>query len=244
MLKLEQSRKRDVSITVRQKDPFFNKIFCAALLWAVGIHLFGFLAFHIAPFRINYSDSIFRPVSVASDIGKNAEGLALALIEEHIPVPPYLLLPSTIEHKSPSIPKIEALKPVEYYIPAYMSVTPFIEKETACLVYDCVAVGAPQGTEAKMVISGPLRDFIRDIPTLQMPQALAGRIKQAQSLSFSVIADGPSGKIVWFKPEGRYSPTLMTWSEGIIKGMDVQKNSEDLSISGNIEIILSALRSE
>jgi hypothetical protein len=104
MLKLEKiSRTRDINITVRAKKTRLNGTFFCALAMAMGLHGLGAAIFHISPFKIGYQESIYPPVTVAIDLGKEEiNGDILTHIDEENEIPTHLILPTPLEPLIPS----------------------------------------------------------------------------------------------------------------------------------------------
>lgn len=101
MLKLERRGKSpDISVRLREREPFFNGLLWKALLIAVGIHVGAILVFHVRPFIIQ-STFIYLPVQVQSDRPNVSraqivdDGLDEA---QYVPAPPLELL--TWEHEA------------------------------------------------------------------------------------------------------------------------------------------------
>lgn len=235
MLKLEKIRKtKDLNVCLRQKEPFFNRTFCLALLWAAGLHLFGILAFHIAPFKITYSNSLFPPVSVDSDLGWSLRGKTMAFFEEEINVPAHLLVPF-IDDFVPAPVELPALKEKSGYAPKISGAHPFLSSELKGLQHEASPL---QRTSAQFVhidVSGPLAAAVWKKPEIEI-SSLHFTKKSELFLCFDVLVDGKSGRIFWLQPAEKAPLALLAWAEKIMKGMEFDVPSVELAIAGRVEI--------
>ncbi len=99
MLKLEKNGKtHELRVLLRTKPTFFSGPFLYALAYALLIHLGALFIFKISPFVVNYQQSVFPPVRVATEMPIQ-HGMYPATLqsEEQEPIPSYLIapLPST-----------------------------------------------------------------------------------------------------------------------------------------------------
>lgn len=241
MLRLEKIRKtHDISVTLRKKAPFFSTTFCLALLWALGIHLFGLLIFHVAPFRITYSDSIFPPVSVASDLGKIWQGNALAYLDEDIVVPPYLLLPLSLDFSTPSIPELPQPKKSEYYSANFYK-NPFLSVELDSLVHENPKFDLPMDQLMKIHVSGPLADFAWKYESIDFS---VYEIKKGEyAIAYDIKVD-ESGHVFWWQPHQKMPQPLISWGDAILKGIFFEIPVINTSFAGKVEIFLRVSHKE
>lgn len=239
MLRLEQVRKsRDISISLRQKEPFFNAIFCLAMGWALGAHLCVFLLFYIAPFKINYSDSIFPPVAVVSDLGKARDANALALVEEEIAIPQHLIPPLIGDLATPSIPLNLPRKDWEFKAP-FSPFHPFLSAEKELLTHGNVFVEAAAPSPLKVLIAGPLAGFESEKCDFFIPASFQNLQKRDYEIAFDVRVDGNLGQIIWLQARGKANPIILQWSEKIIKDMRFKNTASEMVIPGLVEFFIS-----
>ncbi|NGX41812.1 MAG: hypothetical protein K940chlam7_00086 [Chlamydiae bacterium] len=82
MLKLEKkSDNRPVNVKMRMNSRICTPTFLRALAIAVGIHLMGYLIFHVKPFNVGSFETIFPPVQVNIDMQQMLNGGVLANLE-------------------------------------------------------------------------------------------------------------------------------------------------------------------
>lgn len=236
MLRLEKVRKNhDIEINVRPKIPIFNRLFCVALAWAVGIHLFWLLIFHIAPIKINYQNSIYPPVTVASDLGKKI-GNTLAFLEEDLIIPEHLLLPNTFYNfqlEKPYTPlNIQKVLPQ----PSDSNRNFFADLEKNCLMYDCLPIVPPMGSPLKIHFSGPLASYatIND-HVIALPSVISKLKKKEYHLAYEVLLDAQKGKIVWINSLNHVHPSIQRWGENEVKKMIFEKSPQEVFVRGSIE---------
>lgn len=241
MLRLEKVLKtRDINITLRHKDSFFNPTLCFALLWAVGIHLGGILFFYIAPFKINYTDSLFPPVSVASDLGLSDTRHALALWEEETAIPSYLLLPFTAEAFSHTPSKTPAIKPFNDRSTERDSARLFLSSEIQCISHGCSPVEPKATAPLKIQVSGPLADYPQSLTKeILSPSLYASHQKRNYHLIFDVEVDGKTGQIMWLQPREKQHLALARWGEDVLKSMRFQIPPTKAVVVGRVEILIS-----
>lgn len=239
MLRLEKIRKSDdVTVILRQKTPFFNPTLCLALLWAIGVHVFGMLFFQVAPFKINYTDSLFPPVAVETDLGLPIHGNVQAFIEDSFPIPEYLQLPLKTDISSPEIPRYQPKRELEYYQPASLTFHSFLSIDLSYLSYAQVSLEPAAPASFKVHISGPLAKHQKQNSIIDIPFSFSDLRKGEYLSVFDVLMDGKSGKIIWFQPRGKSHPKLLQWYNTIIKEMSFEPSLPDTIISGQIEFFL------
>lgn len=86
MLKLEKvGRSKEVQVTVRGKEPFWNRVFLFAFLVAFVIHAGGYFLFTIAPIKWHWDQTSALPIKVEAIFAPDA--MAIAMDDaEHLPV--------------------------------------------------------------------------------------------------------------------------------------------------------------
>lgn len=192
MLRLEKTKgKSQFRVSIKHKNSFFNPLLNIALLWAVGLHVSGFLLFHIVPFKINYTGTIFPPVSVSSDPGKIAESYIAGIDEELVPIPSYLLLPQHEVFTASEISFIKPQKELSFYCPSDDSSLLFLDQATQWLAHGYLPLSGPEAINAKLHISGPLSEYT--VTCLKTPH-----IKGEQTLVFDILVNGQTGRVIWF----------------------------------------------
>jgi hypothetical protein len=110
MLRFERkSRNREVSISLRSQEKSLNRLTLMALGLALGIHLMGFVVFHVAPFKISNVNNVIPPVMVRSDLTLPSDRTVYALMEESNEVTPKIKRPVFSTPELPSFPKSKNL---------------------------------------------------------------------------------------------------------------------------------------
>lgn len=92
MLKLEKaSRGKEVIVTVRGKEPFWNRAFLVALGCALALHGIGVLFFKVAPLKMQWHHSSHTPSIVRAYFPHDATTIALVDAEDlpsrYVPAP-------------------------------------------------------------------------------------------------------------------------------------------------------------
>lgn len=109
MLRLEKARKSgEVNVQMRNRDRFFNPVFCTALGIALFMHLFAFVVFHVHAFKIE-SQWVFPPIRVQSELSagpKVSDGFVLAEIEDNKLLTPSFQPPPFSAPTMPSISEV------------------------------------------------------------------------------------------------------------------------------------------
>lgn len=218
MLKLEKvSRSRDINISVRKKNAFFNTTFMIALGSAIGAHFVFLVLFHITPFHISYKDGVIPPSIVATDLrayGNAGETLADTSREE--PVPVFLKLPIKHEPTPPAGIQASPLSPIR--IPSD-------------------ELAARDITQGNLDWHSPSLDVQQPATYLVVSGSLASRQLSAPppvfnepfSESIDVEVDDHTGQICWFK---QCSPLI----ENYLKTVRFTPLENSFTTSGRIEL--------
>ena len=84
MLKIEQKADHQpISISLREKTKLLTPTFKNAFILAFFLHLSAFTLFHVQPFRINQSHTLFPPVQVNIEIAQSNSAIFADLNEPH-----------------------------------------------------------------------------------------------------------------------------------------------------------------
>jgi hypothetical protein len=110
MLRFERkSRNQDVSISLRGQEKALGRLTMVAFGLALGMHLMGFLIFHVAPFKISNVTNILPPVVVKSDLTIPSDPTVYAIMEEVKEAAPKIPKPTFSTPQLPSFPKSKNL---------------------------------------------------------------------------------------------------------------------------------------
>ena len=154
MLKLEKaSSDRQISVIVRDKEYFLTHSFLIAFALAAGFHFLFLLIFHIAPFKIRWSETIFPPIQVEASSFKDfavmidAEPAAHASSGLPQAKPSSPILP---EH-----PTVLALRQMEYIKENANPDNPFAQIEQGIYQPVFTPLAKPNPPPVSLVISRP-----------------------------------------------------------------------------------------
>lgn len=235
MLKLEKvSREGTISVIVRDKEHLFTRPFALAFGIALIIHLSLILIFHIAPFKIGITDTVFPPTSVEADTMILKES-AIALIEpviqtiKGLPIPPSSS-PTTTE------PYFSKEHPIEYRKEETSTVSAFnlLEKEIYQPVFHSIDI--QQKPPLEILISGALAD--QPLLSSSFKDKIIPLLITSTDLriTYSVMVEGRTGKIFWFEPKQvAHIASLDHFSEMILRDMKFVPDAKNLILSGEIE---------
>jgi hypothetical protein len=110
MLRFERkSRNQEVSISLRNREKALSRLSLAAFGIALGMHLMGFLIFHVAPFKISNVTNILPPVVVKSDLTLSSDPTVYAVMDEIKEAAPKIPKPVFSTPQLPSFPKSQNL---------------------------------------------------------------------------------------------------------------------------------------
>lgn len=240
MLKLKKSRK-EISISLSGKEPFFNYYFLCAFGAAFGLHLFAFILFRIHPFFIT-DDRILKPISVETDLTMHSQpdiGVQTALGEEnghlrHLSNPPFS------HPELPTLPQISTARGHHFLVRESSDIYPFlqIEEEWNGIVpsLHTTATTLPALTVS---ISGLLADYLLiDDGTAHITDTLM--LKEPKRLVYSVQMEGKTGKIFWHQLQNDSgSQNVARLAETILRNIKFKEDPQLFALGGEVEIFFS-----
>jgi len=230
MLSLEKNhRNKEITVKIRKRKSFFTPLLCQAFCLALGIHLIGFLIFHIHVFKRN-STFLYSPIQVKAD--ENFPSKPLLLLEE---------VPSS--HQDPFEPPLFAfLENFSYHIPSEQleSVdSDFIPLENH-FSYPSVISKPVKTSPVSFFITGELakRQLLKYDPLLDLKQTKTGPSGEPVCLSFKVQIDDRTGRVFYQQPT-ETSGSLKTnqLAEKIIENFEFEKGKPFWQDSGIIHFV-------
>jgi hypothetical protein len=106
MLRFERkSRNREVSISLRNQEGILNRLTLTAFAFALGLHLFGVLLFHVSPFTISSVTMVHPPVVVRTDPATASDSVVYATIDGANDVTPNISKPVFAMPELPQFPR-------------------------------------------------------------------------------------------------------------------------------------------
>ncbi|MFI5343980.1 MAG: hypothetical protein ACHQUC_07150 [Chlamydiales bacterium] len=255
MLKLEKSgRSSQITVRLREQDPFLNSFLAKAFLIALFIHVALFLIFHIQPFFLE-SHFLYPPVQVQSE-GLNSSSLALlddeSVDDLHaIPPPPlaalFDLLPLTMDpHLTTPWNDAELWK------------QPFAALENRLMAYQAPELSIPLTySPIRVFISGDLAE--RPLLNLETAIGLSQRLKYEPRMdekqpfraglpeplfaSYRVQLDEESGMIFWYESQrSTGNPKMDAVAEELLYNFKFQTGSSRFGSQpthGTIDFVLT-----
>lgn len=195
MLKLEKaSRGKEVIVTVRDKEPFWNRAFLVAFGCALALHGMGVLFFKVAPLKMQWHQSSHTPSIVRAYFPLDATTIALVEAED-LPGR-YVSAPAPTTVIIPSIPIASSRDSLEVFA-EHDQVFPFAQVENQLL--DTVA-------EKRSVSKPPVsiqffgglaqQKVLHDELANWRPPA-ARSLKGAYRVELTVQVDAQTGTIFW-----------------------------------------------
>lgn len=216
MLKLEKISRNDISVTLQDKENFFNRPFLLALSIAILFHLFLAVIFKITPIKLQFTEHVFPPTHVESEsflkdtsVGSSAEETVyirsgLPDIPESRPSLPMLPNPSHLPHN-------ELIKKHDHINHSFLSVE---NKKFYQPNFDNLPIKTTD--PLSVYISGPLAQLpiISNGIELQSAESHSFPAKHTIRIIYKVTVEQASGKIFWFEPqETRYPKSLRQFVE-------------------------------
>lgn len=245
MLKLEKAKHRDVCITMRNKERWFNSTLLYALGIACGIHFLGVIIVHIHPF-ISHGDKILPPTLVEAEMSNQLEDddwNVLAYLDTKHKASRYLFAPIASEPKLPSMSIDQPLRPTEYIKEPSLLDNPFmtIEEDWDYFYANELFAQASQ-PPVSVHVSGPLAEspLLDDGTTTISPTELTTILQQSQRCVYSVQVEGKTGRIFWFA--SKHTPdkqSICNMAESLLLRMRFQPNANTVVSAGEVEITLS-----
>lgn len=240
MLKLERTAQRHLDVIVHDRERFFNTPLLTAFAIAAAIHLLLFLTFHIAPLALRVNERDFPPMIVLADPAAPSDAAVTAAAGPTPPIKDYLPPLPAANPQVAEIPSFMSVRHSDDVKQDYRSTSPFtpIERD----IYAApIAVSCPVSHKPALdvIISGPLSSSAPLATTwtaLPLP-ALAQNDLSEHRVVFSVVADSPSGKIVWLqRKESSQNRQLDKLAEKIVLDMQFARHTGECTVDGEIEL--------
>jgi hypothetical protein len=231
MLKLERlTKKLELSVTLRKREPFFNREMVQAMALGIALHLFFFFLFPIATLKFHGSQLFLPPVSVAADIPSSSGAVTIEMNQEemaasHLEPPSLWTL---------SIPEVDLT-----IFPKIASYSGDVSFEQQHLNYPLLSLldSLPKPvTPFQIHVSGPLSDvsFFLNYHVPPIPEGLF-------KASFLVRMENQTGKIFWYEyREEPQNEAMRQLAQEVLNHLQFVKNKNLFVTDGEVEIIFSS----
>lgn len=244
MLRLQKTRQRDISISLRDKERRLNRTFLCAFAIALGMHLFAILIFQIHAF-IAQGDIVLPPTLVETDyigLAEDSDNGVLAYIDYEGRQRTYTLAPKP---SSPEIPEVDAsfaARQMEYLKDQNVRVNPFasIEEDWSYLTKQTIKGELPF---MQIHIAGVLADVPLVDDGIQHVQKQISGLKDAKGAYLTVYhveVERRSGRIFWHdtlqKDELEVLKLINTLAENLLRQMQFLPDPRAFVSAGEIEI--------
>ncbi len=237
MLKLQKaSSDRQISIIIRDKEYFFTHSFLIAFALAAGFHLLFLLIFHIAPFKIRWSETLFPPVQVEASF--NDAGVVIA-------VTPPLPIASGLPPARPSLPILPeqptllALRPMEYLKENDKPHNPFSHIERNVYQPVFAPLHKPPLPPITLMISGPLsgKSLLADgLQDKRLPRINYAGNPELRTI-YHVLVEEHSGRIFWHEPKELTNiAALDRFAEGLLQAIVFAPGKQAFVTDGEVEL--------
>lgn len=213
MLKLERSHNnRRISIRMREKERFLNKVFLCALAAAIVLHFLPLTLFTITPFRLGYTPRTIPPATVSAEMGASDALVKTSAEDSGLSVKHLGLLATST---TPQIPltSTSQLLPITYPDLA-------------------IEVSGPLA-EQKLILNDTLK-------AAMTPYPIEGTSFERDKVIYNVRYEGEHGTLFWYEPL-QLSPNkkINALAENILTMIRFQQHKSDVIISGTIELTLT-----
>jgi hypothetical protein len=245
MLKLEKIAKSlELSITLRERDRFFNHAFIKAFMIAIGLHLFTGLLFNVRLIKITGSRSVSLPALVDIDMSILTDKGVLAMVEEMENFPKHFVEAKISHPPLLSFPIEKGEKPLSSLNKNSDLKTNFfisLEQET----YDQPALPLlwnRDQTDFKPIevsVSGGLdSSLILEEGWEKIDLSMIkNHLTQTYRVVFAVRLDNYSGSLFWYDQRTeKANKELDALAENILKNMLFAETKSSFSTSGEVEI--------
>lgn len=240
MLKLEKIGRRDISVSLRDKQNRFDRTFLKAFAIAIALHLGALILFHIHPF-IAIGDKILPPSLVESDIAFGNNDILAEIEREGIPQR-HLLEPKMSILDIPAMPEPYLQRNLEYIKENSLLDNPFleIEEDWEYLASDGKSIPIPKPIQVH--VSGELAKIplINDGSTHQDLSSFSTSTGTHQSLIvYTVQVESTTGRIFWYMPKNGKTIPMNGLVEKILSDIRFQTDPKTFIHTGEIEIQLT-----
>jgi len=236
MLKLEKGRSKEVNIILYRPVMFWNKIFCKAFLFALGMHLLAISLFHIHNFIFS-SEKVLSPVLVEIDrnlLVNESDAEMRAHIEE-IKYSRHALMPKASE---PELPQVDLkMEPIKFEFASEMnrSANPFVSIEE--LLADFSVLKKVQKPAVEVFVAGPLAEI--SLIDVQKPTLVQDVIKQSIHI-YEVRVEANTGHVFWYVAKDFHEQSENTKkAEQILNRLQFQTDSSLFAVDGEVTIVLN-----
>jgi len=241
MLKLEKAiRNGDISIELRQKEPFFTVNLRNALLVALAFHLSAILIFHITPMLLS-SNKILPPAIVEINFD-DPEGAALAALDPEMGPKRHLLAPKMSSPELPRIPQLTVMEQMEYFQETSLMDSLFtaieIKKEEERFFQSSLISMVQPSKAIEIHITGALAEKMETLP--EIPLALRDTaMKNSGRLLFAVQVDNRNGQVFWKQKKAENRDARLEHqqlAEKILQELKFTLNPDYFVTAGEIEM--------
>ncbi|MBA3237533.1 MAG: hypothetical protein H0T62_04185 [Parachlamydiaceae bacterium] len=245
MLKLEKIAKtRELSVLLRAKPTLLTSPFLFALSYAVFIHLAAIFIFQISPFKIGYQQSLFPPVSVATEIPVH-EGVYASNnhFEEEEPIAAYLIAPSPLKPPLPSAQAIPIVRNIEYIKQKSPLSNPFLSHEN--ILDDDVETFALASSSVYAPLTVQLSGAFADIPLEfgamdQIHKAAHEHLYRTYRFVYSAHLDQERGEFFcWDLKDGDKDTKAENYALDILKGLHFTPIPHAGPLSGEVSMLIT-----
>lgn len=232
MLKLEKrKRSQEVTVRLRDKDPTFDRPFLIAFGIAMGLHMFGFLLFHVSPFKVDNTNTIFAPILVNIDFDSEKEMITTETESDRLRKR-HLSEPKTSELSLPEFKTTVPDHDIVLLRPKSVRENPFtfLEKKFRINPIYSPDISAPS---MEILVSGDLAE--RKIVEGDLYDSTEVNSEDREHIVYQVQVEGKSGEIFWFEAKGG-DPKLTSFAEDLLGMIRFESDPQQFVISGEIEI--------
>ena len=239
MLRLEKTTASGPAhVTAREHARLLTPTFLQALALAFCLHLFGFLLFHVQPFRINQTNTLFPPVQVNIEIALPDSAIFADLEMENlrqaiVPEPAW---------PEPLIPRLSLNSPDHndvFAIERPFPKTPITIDSQEELISEWVSLEptVPSIPKTPRVnLYGPLAGRTL-LPGTLPPPAFPSRKETTERLVYAVKVDDHTGKVFWSVPD--VGGKLNEQAETILNNLRFEPLAGGFVTEGQIEFVIS-----
>lgn len=241
MLKLEKGRSREVNIALYRPVAFWNKIFCKAFLFALGMHVMAISLFHIHNIIFS-SEKILSPVLVEIDrnLVANESDAEMSTHIEEIKYSRHALMPKATNPELPQIDlNIEPIK-FEYASETNLNINPFVSIEE--LLTDFAAPVTRQKPAIEVFVAGPLAEIPLIAPTAD---ASFHEAVQQSIHTYEVRVQASTGHVFWYIAKNLHENSENAKkAEQILNRLQFQTDSSIFAVDGEITIVVNQVIEE
>ncbi len=241
MLKLEKIAKtRELNILLRTRQTFLSVTFLCALGYALLIHFGALFIFKIAPFQVNYQQSLFPPVRVATELPiQRGVYSSNQHFEEQEPIPAYLVAPLPtgptipMARMIPVLNKESITQKIAFNTPFFpqeeISEKEILASKTNAKIYELI----------DFHISGALVELLELSPLTNISQEIKSDAKDTYRIYFKVQVDQTNGEIFWWEiKEDPEDKKLQNYAIEALKSLKFAPQKAPDIVSGEIEIVM------